>query len=119
MSQNPAGPFQPGFDLLTISLNMAVPLRIMELIRDGGPTDADYERIKSYQEDLTAHGDDLLFRNAKNNATATRFNQVADAIAVMSFMPDGITAFGMHFDGNEMKERVAAGRPRVEDETDG
>jgi hypothetical protein len=106
MSQTPPGPFQPGFDLLTISLSAAVPLRIMKLIRDGGPSEADFERIKSYQEDLTTRGSDLYFRNTKNNATATRFNQVADAIAVMSFLPGGITTFGMHFDGNELKKRL-------------
>ena len=116
MQQNPSGPFQPGFDPLTISLSAAVPLRIMELIRNGGPSQEDFERITSYQEDLTAHGDDLYFRNANNNATATRFNQVADAIAVLSFLPGGITAFGMHFDGNEMKTLLAEAKMRSREE---
>ena len=102
------GLFQPGFDMLTISLSAAVPLRIIEIIRSGGPTDADFERIQSYREDLTAHGDDLYFQSTKKGETAHRFNQVADAIAVMSFLPGGVPAFGLRFDGNAMKARMAA-----------
>jgi hypothetical protein len=97
------GRFEPGFDLLTLSLSASVPLRIQEIIRTGGPTEADYERIASYSEDLTTNGADLFFRSAVKNATAERFNQVTDAIAVLSFQPGGINAFGLHFDGNEMR----------------
>jgi len=108
MSQHPPGPFQPGFGLLATALEVAVPLRMMELIRDGGPVEADFARIARHAEDLIAHGDDLLFRNEKQHATATRFNQLADAIAVLSFAPGGITVCGAHFDGCAMKECRAA-----------
>lgn len=104
MSQKPSGQFQPGLSLLSISLSAAVPLRIMKLIREGGPTEADFARITSYQKDLTENGADLFFRNTNEDATATRFNQVADAIAVLSFAPGGITIFGQHFDGKELKK---------------
>jgi len=120
MPQNPSGPLQSGFDLLTMTLGAAVPLRIMELLRKGGPNQEDFERITSYQEDLTAHGEDLFFRHETNHATATRFNQVADAIAVLSFVPGGITAFGMHFDGNEMQTLLAKAKvPSREEGNDG
>ena len=80
----------PGFNLLSVSLSASVPLRTLEIIRVGGPAEADFTRIASYTEDLTANGADLFFYSAKNGATAERFNQVTDVIAVLSFQPGGI-----------------------------
>ena len=118
MSPPSPGQFEPGFDLLSISLSASVPLRTLEIIRVGGPTEADYERIASYSEDLTTNGADLFFRSAVKDATAERFNQVTDAIAVLSFQPGGINAFGMHFDGNEMRAWFEALPPPKEEEED-
>lgn len=96
--------------LLSIALSAAVPMRIMEIIQRGGITDEDIARIKSYGEDLMGpNGPDLFFRSKKAGGTAERFNQVADALAVLAFFPGGITAFGDHYDAEELKaalERV-------------
>jgi hypothetical protein len=86
--------------LLATSLSMAVTLIIMEMAQHGGPTEDDYKRVKSYQDDLLERGNDLFYPSKKEGDTAKRFNQVADAIAVLSFAPGGITVFGLHFDSN-------------------
>jgi hypothetical protein len=116
MSQHPQGRFEPGFDLLTISLSAAVPLRILEIVQAGGPTESDLARARSSTADLTANGADLFFRSRVKGASAERFNQVAEAIAVLSFQPGGVSAFGMHFDGNEMWANREAMQQRAEEE---
>jgi hypothetical protein len=94
--------------LLSMALSAAVPLRILELCRRGGPTDEDLTRVQAYQEDLSAHGEDLFFRSSKPGGSANRFNQTADAIAVLAFCPGGITIFGAHYDGQQMLQRYRA-----------
>jgi hypothetical protein len=84
--------------LLAQTLALAVPLLITEIAQRGGPTDEDYARIASYTDDLAVHGDDLLYASRKPGETARRFQQVAEAIAVLSFCPGGITVFGLHFE---------------------
>jgi len=42
------------------------------------------------QMSLSTNGADLFFRSAVKDATAERFNQVTDAIAVLSFQPGDI-----------------------------
>src|SRR5690348_7230793 len=78
MSQQPPGRFGAGFNVLSISLSASVPLRTLEIIRAGGPTEEDYERIRSYTDDLTTNGADLFFRSPVKDASAERFNQVTD-----------------------------------------
>lgn len=107
-NRQPAEPTMPG--LLSIALSAAVPLRMLELCRRGGPTAEDLARVQSYQNDLRAHGEDLFFQSKKSDATAERFNQTADAIAVLAFCPGGITIFGAHYDGQQMLARSSANR---------
>lgn len=94
--------------LLATALSAAVPLRILELCRRGGPTDEDLTRVQAYQEDLSTHGEDLFFRSNKPGGSAERFNQTADAIAVLAFCPGGIHIFGAHYDGQQMLQRYRA-----------
>lgn len=94
--------------LLVTALSAAVPLRILELCKRGGPNDEDLARVKAYQKDLSEHGEDLFFRSKKPGGSAERFNQTADTIAVLSFCPGGIRIFGERYDGREMLARYAA-----------
>lgn len=86
--------------LLKLHLSAFVPLRILELQQQGGITDEDLAHVRSYQKDIAAHGDEILFRSPQPGQTATRINQLVDAIAVLAFCPGGITLFGMHFDAS-------------------
>lgn len=83
---------------LALTLALAVPLLIAEMAQHGGPTAEDYTRVASYADDLAFHGDDLLYTSRKPGETARRFQQVAEAIAVLAFCPGGITVFGLHFE---------------------
>ncbi len=98
--QKPTDPKEP---MLRITLSIAVPWRMLDIAERGGITEQDVARVKSYLGDLTGpKGTDLFFKSEKKGETAERLNQLADAIAVMAFLPGGITSFGQHYDGATM-----------------
>jgi hypothetical protein len=108
-SQNNQQPSEGAMpSLLVTALSAAIPLRILELCKRGGPSDEDLARVKAYQKDLSEHGEDLFFRSKKPGGSAERFHQTADTIAVLSFCPGGIRIFGERYDGREMLARYAA-----------
>jgi hypothetical protein len=82
---------------LVPSLEVAVPLWV-ERIRMRGqtiPSDSARERMI---RTIAEHGDDILFRSTKTGATAAAFNDLAEALAYLSFCPGGVKAFGLHFE---------------------
>jgi hypothetical protein len=88
------------YKLMQATLGVAVPLWA-ELIKQqrGGPDETDCERIKEFGDLIVGPGgEDLLFRSKVPGQTATLFNKLAFAIAVLSFQPGGITTFGLHFE---------------------
>ena len=84
--------------LLGMFLAASVPLRMVELLRKGGPTDLDIELARGYGEDVAAHGDDLLYGGKKRGEAALLANGLAHAVAVLAFQPGGVRAFGYHFE---------------------
>lgn len=80
-------------DSLVPALEAAVPLRILDLQSRGGPSDSDYERARAFSAILSEKGDQLLYASKKPGYTATLFNDLAQAIAVMAFQPAGIRVF--------------------------
>lgn len=85
-------------ELLRVALSAAVPLRMAELRAAGSITDQDVERVRGYAQVMAEHGDDLLYR--RKGETAARFNQLADALAVMAYLPGGVTFLGLHFESS-------------------
>jgi len=79
--------------LLPLTLDVAVPLRIDEIRRRGGPTAADLKKAQDYGITLASRGDRLLFRSKKKGETAELFNGLAHAVAVLAFLPGGVTLF--------------------------
>lgn len=101
---------------LGFMLSMAVHWRMLEIVERGGITDEDIGRIQSYGEDLSGPGGtDLFFKSTKEGDTAKRFNQVADTLAVLAFLPGGIKSFGVHYDGEAMLAQRAQ-RKQLTDE---
>lgn len=47
---------------------------------------------------IASQGDILLYRSKKKGETAKVFNATAKGIAALSFMPGGVTVFGLHFE---------------------
>ncbi len=85
--------------LLPEMLAVAVPLWIMRYIEMGGPSVEDMARCHVYEE-MTSES--ILYRIGKPGQTAKAFNQVAESIAVLSFIPGGVTIFGNHWETKPM-----------------
>lgn len=73
-----------------------VPLIIEEYKRKGGPTQDDFIKAKSYAQEIAEHGDALVFK--VKGKTGQMANIWLDAIAILSFLPGGVTIFEHHFE---------------------
>jgi hypothetical protein len=80
----------------------AVPLQMMALAAKGGPDAADRVAMAGYAQTLAEHGDDLLFGGTHAAGAAA---DLARSVALLSYMPGGVTTFGLRF------EAEAAGGP--------
>ncbi|EFH88850.1 hypothetical protein [Ktedonobacter racemifer] len=87
---------------LAIALSAAVPLRVLGLYERQGPDKNDLEAAHHVGTLLASKGDRLLFRSEVRGETADIFNQTAQALAVLSFAPGGVTCFGHHFDAQKI-----------------
>jgi hypothetical protein len=94
-------------ELLRMQLELCVPLRIHEYKQMGGPSDLDFARIRNeYPQYIGSHGDAILFR--EKDTTTRAVNMLVDGVAVLSFVPGGVTLFGMHFETKIEEESEAA-----------
>lgn len=87
---------QPNGDLLRLTLMAAVPLWIAEFRKL-----TEDERIaiaKTCSQVIAEKGDVLQFGGGKKGEAANAFNALAKGLAVMAFVPGGVTAFGLHFE---------------------
>jgi hypothetical protein len=89
--------------LLSTALNVSISLRVLELMKKGGPTDEDLDRIHVFLKDLGEHGTDLYFPGNRKGSTTDRFEQIVEAVAILSFSPGGLTVFGRHYE-NQREE---------------
>jgi hypothetical protein len=85
---------------LTIALSAAVPLNIMMLQERGGPNQEDWEYLSGFGDVLgePENAEALLFKSKHKGLTAIMFNELARVIAIMSYIPGGITIFGQHYE---------------------
>lgn len=93
----PAWP-ENGRHILPDMLQLAVPLYIQQLKDNGGPADADFTRLCGIGDSLAHQGDVLLFGGRKKGEAAQLFNDLAFAIAVLSFVPGGVCVFGQRWE---------------------
>ena len=82
--------------LLRTALAAAVPLWIHDL--QGTPWDVLQARAPVCAQVIAEHGDDILYASRVKGATAKAFNALAEALAVLSFVPGGVTFLGLHFE---------------------
>ena len=82
--------------LLKTSLQLAVPLWALRL------QERSWEEIKTRLPEcsqmIAEHGDNILFRSKKRGETARAFNALAEGVAMLSFVPGGITFLGDHWE---------------------
>lgn len=82
---------------LTVTLEIAVLLQILELKSIGYISDATLNDALLTSELIASEGDTLLYGGDPGQA-AFLFNKVARAIAILSFQPGGFAAMGMKFE---------------------
>lgn len=83
-------------ELLKAHLAFIVPLRIIEIRQEGREWTEHMARVRTYMPDILERGE-LLFHYEKGTSNRLA-SKVADAIAVLSFVPGGISLFGLHFE---------------------
>lgn len=80
-------------ELLSIALEAAVPLRILEM-RDW-PAERRILAARECADVIASHGDDLQYGGKH---TADAFNKLAIGLAVMAYQPGGVTFSGSHWE---------------------
>jgi len=80
--------------ILDLSLEAAVPIRMMIAARLDPDTRAARLADPGIVDAITAHGDDLLYGGKD---CAPSFNRLAEALALMAFQPGGVTFHGRHY----------------------
>ena len=86
--------------LINIALECAVSIRISEWKIKGNPQEKDFNKLmgKNLPKLLGEKGDILLYGGGKKDEVAIIFNELAEAIAMLSFLPGGIEIFGSHWE---------------------
>lgn len=95
----------PLLSTLQLLLPEAVRLRVLAIQERSGPNSHDFQRVASLSDLL---GDTPLFSSKKDHTAAHQFNALADALAVLSFFPTGVTLFGVHFQTIETQKEPDA-----------
>jgi hypothetical protein len=81
--------------ILTLALDAAVPLWILKH-KDTCPDDRMY-RAHYLADIIAGEGDNILFRGPKAGDTARAFNALAEGLALMAYVPGGVTFAGRHW----------------------
>jgi hypothetical protein len=92
--------------LLCATLECAVPLWV-ERVR-GTPWTQRIARGHELAERLMGPGGEMVMFRGKPGESAARFNDLAEAVAILSFAPGGITVFGLHFENRTPTEVEAS-----------
>ena len=87
---------------LAVSLLAAVPLRIMAIKERGGLNEGDIARARQIGQLIVEKGDILLFGGGKKGDPAHLHNELAEGIAILSFVPGGVHIFGQHWYGHSL-----------------
>lgn len=90
--------------LLTITLQAAVPLHILELQKI--PL-GEVMRIARECGQVVAEKGDVIQFKGKKGETAKAFNQLARGIACLAFAPGGVRFMGLHFEAEHPERGIA------------
>lgn len=83
---------------LLLAIDAAVELRILELTRAGGPDEDDFARVRANARIVASASDVMMFGSKGEPGKAAEvFAVVADALAVMAFVPGGVKFAGRHW----------------------
>ncbi len=82
--------------LIRCTLSALVPIAIFDLQQQGGPTDYHRERASAFGVKLGSEGDTLLYY--VKGKTGKIMGEFCEVLAVLAFVPGGVTVFGLHFE---------------------
>jgi hypothetical protein len=85
-------------ELMRLTLEVGVPLRIQAIKRRGGLTDLDFEGLREFPELLGYKGDVLQFPSERQGEAGELMAQLIDAIAVLACVPGGVDFLGRHWE---------------------
>ena len=88
-------------DLLITTLEVAVPLWINKIKVSGTLHLRLAHRRKELSNIIASKGDIILYKSKKSGETAKAFNALAEALAIMSFIPGGVTFKGKKWETKE------------------
>lgn len=93
---------------LNMALMMAVPIQMFALAEQGGPTAEDFAQLQELDAILERADELLLFKGkgAKPGELAEAFNKLARGLAVMSYIPGGVTFGGEFYQGKDVMTLV-------------
>jgi len=100
-------------ELLQLHLSTFVPLTIREILASGGVTDLMFAQARSYATDIGAHGDAILF--SVKHKTAEMMGKLVEVVAVLSFVPGGITLFDVHFEAEIFRKQWGFPEPETDE----
>lgn len=86
------------FHPLPMALEAAIPFWVLELQKRSDIWEYIQRKAPEASHALASRADNLLFRSKKKGETAELFNTLAEAIAFLSFLPGGVTVFGVKHD---------------------
>ena len=89
---------------LPIALSAAVPLWQLEFAELSNERRQE-KLAEASKDDLCLRLEYVLHQGPKPGDSARAFNDLAQAIALLSFCPGGVTAFGMHFESTHKQRR--------------
>lgn len=82
-----------GHAALDMALMAAVPLRILEMVRQGGPAPEDWDTLGDRLGPILQQADSVLLykgRDRKEGEVAAAFSELARGLAILSFLPGGV-----------------------------
>ena len=85
-----------GNEYLRIALQAAVPLHIIQL--QGTPWSEMTRMASDVCQMIAEHGDLILFKSKKQGESAKAFNALARGVAILSYVPGGVTFLGDHWE---------------------
>jgi len=105
--KSPEAPVSPNAnpatrDLLSLSLETAVPIWINEL--QEVPFEELMDRAKTCGWEVAEKADTLLYGSKKIGGTAEVFNRLAEGLAILSFVPGGVNFLGRHWEAKHKKD---------------
>lgn len=83
-------------DLLCLTLDVAVPLWIQQIKKL--PFDLKQKRALECSQIIAEKGDIILFKSNKKGETAKAFNCLAEALAILAYLPNGVKFGTRHWE---------------------